>query len=102
MTRPTAVTLARVSWIIPLVAFAIGMALRRPAGGHTADDPFTQGRGEGQACATLLFYVAGLVVGIVVLVASRKHGPEKIRTPAVVGVALNVVLFVIAIYLSFG
>ena len=99
MTRPTAVLLARLSWIIPVGAFFAGRILRAGPRETAPAGPREEGGAEGMACGLLLFYLAGLVVSVVALVASARHGPAGIRTPAIAGLAVNVVLLVLAVAL---
>jgi hypothetical protein len=61
-----------------------------------------EGRGRSTtpaACAILVFYLVGLVVAIVALVASQHHGPANIRSQAIAGIVMNVILLVIAVVL---
>ena len=100
MTRSRAVTLARLSWIIPTVAFFVGLVLRSPPDRPRLEyGPREEGRAEGAACGLLIFYLAGLVVAIIALLASRQHGPANIRSQAIAGIVLNIVLLVIAVVL---
>ena len=101
MTRPTAVKLARASWIIPIVAFLAGLVLRYLPADGAAGSAREQGRAEGAACAFLVFYWVGLVLAIVALTAGRRHGPADIRGPAVLGLALNAILLVLAVVILF-
>jgi hypothetical protein len=92
--------LAWLSWIIPIVAFFIALVLSSPPGRPRLDDgPRAEGRAEGAACAILVFYLVGLVVAIVALVASQRHGPANIQSQAIAGIVMNVILLVIAVVL---
>ena len=94
MTRSTAVALARLSCLMPIIAVLIYLIFVTgitPGGAH--DDVAI----EGQLCATGGFLGLGVVFAFMAMKAIRRRGPKKIRIPAAIGMVTNGVLVIVLV-----
>ncbi len=87
--NPLARQAARASWISFIFAYGFAAMLRGLEG--TAQKPFF-------LVAAPLFTLIGVTLGIIGLCGIRKHGRKGILIPAVVGIVLNSVVVLMAIF----
>jgi hypothetical protein len=83
---------ARASWIAPCIALGLGVVSN-----SVLNNGHPRGSAENTAQmvvggVTVLMIVTGLVLGVIALFSVRRHGREKILTPAIVGVCINGVM----------
>jgi hypothetical protein len=84
---PLPQTLARVSWVCPLIMVGMVIGLRSGPG----NDPIVD-------MVARLLAVIGFVLGLVSLFGIRRYGSKKILAPALVGILLNA--FFILVWLT--
>lgn len=84
-------SLARVSWMAPLVAIAINLVLSAGAGGKIGPTTIVQ------MIVGPLLIVGGLCLGVIALFGIRRYGRKGILVPAVAGILVNLFLVVAAL-----
>jgi hypothetical protein len=82
--------MARASWLTPIVATVVNVALvTSQIGKSSSPNPV-------QIVLGPVFVLGGLVLGIVALFGIRKYGSRKILAPALIGIGINIFLIVMA------
>jgi len=82
--------MARASWLAPLIATAVNLAIVSSQTGKP------NGLNPVLVILGPLFIIGGLTLGTIALFGIRKHGTRKILAPALVGIGINVFLTVMA------
>jgi len=79
--------MARASWIAPLIGLGLNVSLV----GSGNQSVFTS------LLISIIFLGGGLLLGVVALFGMTRHGRKGILTPALVGISIPVLLFVLAL-----
>lgn len=87
---------ARASWVAPLLACIISYI-------HSLTDYKEPPEGNKVIIAVLLlFIVAGLALGIIAILGTRKHGRNGIMKPAIIGIVVNLFFILLVVSLFVG
>ena len=96
MNRTGAISLARLSCVMPLVALAINLLFGGGIGVESGA-PRPSSEMEAEILATGLFLLLGIIFSMVAMSAVRRFGPRQIRVPSVIGLIANSLVLILLI-----